>query len=197
MDACKFGSFIAENRKAKSMTQADLAKKLQVTDKAVSRWERGLGFPDINTLEPLAEALDLSILELMKSEKAEEMPISQADTEKAIVDTLGMAIAQKHRERKKALCILLASIAASLLIILVDNTRWNFSTAVLVAFAVVLPLFSITAGIGCAVYGIWRKAHHKQAKQTFLMAIACFVIPVIFFAGAFMLPMLGVFPVPS
>lgn len=52
------------------MTQADLAKKLQVTDKAVSRWERGIGFPDINTLESLADALDISVLELMKSEKS-------------------------------------------------------------------------------------------------------------------------------
>ena len=41
------------------MTQADLAKKLQVTDKAVSRWERGLGFPDINSIEQLADALGL------------------------------------------------------------------------------------------------------------------------------------------
>lgn len=39
-----------------------------MTDKAVSRWERGLGFPDINTMEPLAEALDVSLLELMRSE---------------------------------------------------------------------------------------------------------------------------------
>ena len=40
----------------KNMTQMDLARKLQVTDKAVSKWERGLGFPDINTIEPLADA---------------------------------------------------------------------------------------------------------------------------------------------
>ena len=70
MDAKKFGVFVAEMRKAKNMTQADLAEKLNVTDKAVSRWERGLGFPDINTIEPLAEALGLTVHELMKSEKA-------------------------------------------------------------------------------------------------------------------------------
>lgn len=47
MDAKKFGAFIAAMRKEKNMTQMDLARKLQVTDKAVSKWERGLGFPDI------------------------------------------------------------------------------------------------------------------------------------------------------
>ena len=57
MDAEKFGAFIAAARKEKNMTQKALAGKLHVTDKAVSRWERGLGFPDIHTIEPLAEAL--------------------------------------------------------------------------------------------------------------------------------------------
>lgn len=71
MDAKKLGAFIAENRKSKGMTQADLAKKIYVTDKAVSRWERGKGFPDINTIEPLVKALDLDIIEIMKAEKLE------------------------------------------------------------------------------------------------------------------------------
>ena len=53
------------------MTQSELAEKIRVTDKAVSRWERELGFPDINTLEPLADALGITLIELMQSEKAE------------------------------------------------------------------------------------------------------------------------------
>ena len=53
------------------MTQAELAGKIHVTDKAISRWERGLGFPDIQTLEPLAQALGISVLELMRSERQE------------------------------------------------------------------------------------------------------------------------------
>lgn len=57
MEAKKFGQFIAGIRKEKKMTQAELAGKIHVTDKAISRWERGLGFPDIQTLEPLAQAL--------------------------------------------------------------------------------------------------------------------------------------------
>ena len=57
MDAAVFGRFLAETRRARNMTQAELAGRVGVTDKAVSRWERGVGFPDINTLEPLAAAL--------------------------------------------------------------------------------------------------------------------------------------------
>lgn len=67
MDAKIFGKFIAMCRKRIGLTQADLAVKLNVTDKAVSRWERGVGFPDISTIEPLASALEMSVLEIMKS----------------------------------------------------------------------------------------------------------------------------------
>lgn len=69
MEAKQFGQFIAGIRKEKKMTQAELAEKIHVTDKAISRWERGLGFPDIQTLEPLAQVLGISVLELMRSEK--------------------------------------------------------------------------------------------------------------------------------
>lgn len=65
----KFGSFILKNRKALGMTQEELAQKLFVTNKAVSKWEKGLSFPDIAMFEPLAEALDVSVAELIAGEK--------------------------------------------------------------------------------------------------------------------------------
>ena len=81
MDAQKFGTFIAQCRKEKSMTQSELAAKIMVTDKAVSRWERGKGFPDINLLLPLAEALEVSVLELMHSERQKDkVQLFQDDT---------------------------------------------------------------------------------------------------------------------
>ena len=69
MDAKKLGKFIAGCRKEKNMTQAELAVKINVTDKAVSRWERGIGFPDINTIEPLAEILEVTVPELVHGER--------------------------------------------------------------------------------------------------------------------------------
>ena len=65
MDAKTFGDFLAQVRRTQGLTQAELAEQLHVTDKAVSRWERGIGLPDINTLEPLADALGLSLADLM------------------------------------------------------------------------------------------------------------------------------------
>ena len=52
MDAAVFGRFLAETRRAQNLTQAEPAGRIGVTDKAVSRRERGVGFPDINTPEP-------------------------------------------------------------------------------------------------------------------------------------------------
>lgn len=59
------GAAIKELREQKKLTQADLAAKLAVSDKAVSKWETGKGYPDITLLEPLAQALGVSIAELI------------------------------------------------------------------------------------------------------------------------------------
>ena len=69
MDMQKIGSFIAEERKAKSLTQKELAAMLNITDKAVSKWERGLSLPDISMLNPLSECLGVSVSELLNGER--------------------------------------------------------------------------------------------------------------------------------
>lgn len=69
MDNEKMGAFIAELRKEKQMTQRELAAKLNITDKAVSKWERGLSLPDIALLTPLAQELGISVGELLDGEK--------------------------------------------------------------------------------------------------------------------------------
>ena len=57
MDAMKTGRLIAKKRKEKNMSQRELAEYLHITDKAISKWERGLSFPDITVLIPLSEVL--------------------------------------------------------------------------------------------------------------------------------------------
>lgn len=68
MDKTKTGALIAAARKEKNMTQKELAKALHVSDRAVSKWERGAGFPDVSLLEPLADALGLSVIALLHGE---------------------------------------------------------------------------------------------------------------------------------
>jgi len=91
MDAKQLGPFIAERRKELGMTQTHLAKKLHVTDKAVSRWERGIGLPDINSIEALAKALEVSLVELMQAKRNENEHISTKEAENLMMDTIELS----------------------------------------------------------------------------------------------------------
>ena len=87
MDNKLTGGFISQRRKELSLNQKQLAEKLNVTDKAVSKWETGRSAPDISMLEPLAEALEGSVVEILKGEKIEKDGIVTASDE-VIVKTM-------------------------------------------------------------------------------------------------------------
>ena len=76
MDAKATGTLIAQRRKQLTLSQAELAERLHVTDKAVSRWETGRGMPGLDSLEPLSEALGLSVSELLSGKEltSDELP---------------------------------------------------------------------------------------------------------------------------
>ena len=69
MNQEKIGKFIAENRKAKKLTQSELAEKLGVTDRTISNWENGKNMPDLSFFKPLCDILGISINELMSGER--------------------------------------------------------------------------------------------------------------------------------
>ena len=72
MDAGKTGRFIAEKRKEKNISQKELAERLHITDKTISKWERGLSFPDITILIPLSEVLNVSLYDLLTGGSGDE-----------------------------------------------------------------------------------------------------------------------------
>lgn len=85
MDNNKIGKFITALRKEKGLTQQELGKKLFVTDKAVSKWERGLSLPDITILKALATILDVDVSELLNGEKGKKTNIDvQEEIDKAV-----------------------------------------------------------------------------------------------------------------
>lgn len=96
----QFGTFLAQCRREKGMTQAQLAERLHVTDKAVSRWERGIGFPDIQTLEPLAEAMDVRVDELICAVRSERGNNANAETIAVVKATA--EIARSHAQEQTA-----------------------------------------------------------------------------------------------
>lgn len=72
MNQEKIGKFILELRKEKNMTQMDLADKIGVTDRAISKWENGKGMPDLSLMQPLCKELGITINDLLSGEKIDK-----------------------------------------------------------------------------------------------------------------------------
>lgn len=91
MDNIQFGAFVAQLRKEQGLTQKELADKLNVTDKAISKWETGKGFPDVKLLEPLAQALGVSLVELMQGKRQEAETLTVAEADAAVSQAMGQS----------------------------------------------------------------------------------------------------------
>ena len=100
MDPKKTGMIILEARKRLKMTQKDLADKLYVSDKAVSKWERGLCFPDISVLIPLTENLNISLYDLLRGEK-----VNKKEVEETLKNTINYSNCEINRKKKKYITI--------------------------------------------------------------------------------------------
>ena len=166
MDLDKIGKFIALNRKNKGLTQEQLAEKLGVTNKTVSRWETGKYMPDLSLLKPLSEELGITLNELLSGEKIEEQKIVE-NTEKNIINTIDYSSKKVENEHKKISIILMilgAIISISALTILSKESSW-------------CSIYSI---IGIIIFVIGLVRNFKKFKKIPKIAIG-----VILFIGIF------------
>lgn len=115
MNQIKIGEFIASLRKEQNMTQVDLANKLGITDRAVSKWENGRGMPDLPLIKPLCDALSISVNELFCGEKINEEQFTEK-AEENIVNTLSFS-EKKIRKTKVVSFVVLASVILAVLIL--------------------------------------------------------------------------------
>lgn len=98
----KFGQFLREIRKEKSMTQKELADKLFVSDKTVSKWERGNSMPNVTLLIPIADVLGITVTELLKGEKiSENNSLNTDEVENLVINSLDLSARHTIRQRKK------------------------------------------------------------------------------------------------
>ena len=131
MDLDKIGKFIALNRKNKGLTQEQLAEKLGVTNKTISRWETGKYMPDLSLLKPLSEELGITLNELLSGEKIKEEKIKEEkiveNTERNILNTIDYSSKKVENEHKKISIILMilgAIISISALTIFNKESSW-------------------------------------------------------------------------
>ena len=153
MDNKKFGQFILKLRKEKGWTQLELAEKLNITDKAVSKWERGTGFPDIKMIEPLAEVFNVSILEIMQSERIPGQTIPKDNASEAINNVIDVVAFQRKIERRNIII-----------------TATAFST-----------LIMLGTGLYLTGLSIYRARHHLTFAATLVSGILALLFPLLIF----------------
>ena len=118
MDKEKTGALIAAARKEKNLTQKELAKALHVSDRAVSKWELGAGFPDVSLLEPLADALDLSVISLLHGEGTD----TDAAGEQQVREAVRVVAEELRKHLRRVLRVVKLCLGLCLAVVLVWKT---------------------------------------------------------------------------
>lgn len=146
MDQIMIGRFIAEERKRKGYTQKILSEKLGISDKTISKWERGNGFPEVSLLIPLCSELDITVNELLSGERVSEKQYRKKAEENMV------NLVKEAQENKKKIILsimvgILTIIAAVPLFIVAG--MFDMSTGVRITF-IAIGLVVVVIGIAVA-----------------------------------------------
>lgn len=211
MDATKIGTFIAAERRARGWTQKRLAEELQLTDKAVSRWETGKGLPDVSLLLPLAAALDVSVGELLAGERQPQPPAVQAAETRTAEQLVSYTQELTPQLRRRRVCTVLAGgllFAAAFLalqflrLVLTSSVGMAAFGVESLFWLVVLPLVFTTSAFwllrllctdGLAETRAFRRASAMAVAGLWLFYVYCAVA----FAGCVAFPVLDFLRDPS
>ncbi|MDE6868800.1 MAG: helix-turn-helix domain-containing protein, partial [Clostridia bacterium] len=146
MDQVKIGKFIQEIRKEHSLTQRELAEKLNVSDKTISKWETGNGLPEVSLMLPLCSLLEISVNELLSGERLDEKQYHK-NAEQNIMDLLKQKAEAKKKIIMGVIIVLITILAGVTLIVisgLIDMQIW------LRILLIVIALLIVGTGIGLA-----------------------------------------------
>lgn len=158
LDNEKCGAFIALLRKQKGLTQKQLAQELMLSDKAVSKWERGLSMPDISMLVPLSIILDVTTTELLCGERMKEETMTIADVEKVVSNAISLSdqedAMQKKKLRKQHIAMFIGCMIAVALETLLLFTMGYTSE--------MLSLDILTVELLALIFGAWFSIFAKE-----------------------------------
>ena len=161
MDQIKIGKFIADCRKEKKLTQMQLAEKLGITDKAVSKWERGIALPDSSIMLEACEILGITVNDLLSGEV-----VSMDNYNKELENNLIEMVRQKEEADKRLLSLeivlgiiaVLPLIAAAIITSIVHMEEWKAALLIILSL---LPLLITTP----FAIKIEQKAGYYECKK--------------------------------
>lgn len=147
MNQIRIGKFIAESRKSRNLTQRQLADALSISDKTISKWECGKGFPEVSLMLPLCAALDITVNDLLSGEK-----VSSTDYQKKAEGNMMNLMKENEENRKRmALSIItgvITIIAVCALIVIASFLDLpTIVRIILIAFSVAVAVAGIAAAV--------------------------------------------------
>ena len=147
MDQLKIGKFIAEERKRKKYTQRDLADLLGISDKTVSKWERGNGFPEVSLLLPLCTELEITVNELLCGERLQEV-----DYKKKAEENMVNLVKEAQESKKKimiSVLVVLLTLVATISILVVASYIPMSQWIRILLYVVGVGILALVIGIAC------------------------------------------------
>ena len=159
MDQIKIGKFIAEERHKKGYTQKQLAEILKISNKTISKWECGNGFPEISLLLPLCQELDISVNELLSGER-----LSEIDYKKKAEENMVNFIQEKEENRKKMKLTTITGFIAIVSFITIIQIVSIYANAIALPSRILLTVIAcsiFTAGLYVAMQGERTIGYYK------------------------------------
>lgn len=177
MNQTEIGKFIAQCRKSKNLTQAQLAEKLNITDRAVSKWETGKSMPDSSIMLELCEILEITVNELLSGEKINMENDMVSYKEKADENLIALKRKDENHATKNVMISILFSaiFLAGIMVCLICNIAisgyltWSLIPISSIAFAWVILFPSILLG--------------KKGLIASLISLSVFIFPYLFLLG--------------
>ena len=146
MDQIKTGQFIKTCRKEKNLTQREVAEKLNISEKTVSKWETGNGMPDVSLMLPLCKLLEISVNELLSGERLDEKQYIEK-AERNMISLMDEKAQAKKKIIIAVLVLIVTLVAGMTLILLSDQLETELWLRI---FLSVLGTAIIGVGIGIA-----------------------------------------------
>ena len=146
MDQSKTGRFIAEMRRTRNLTQRQLAERLAISDKTVSKWECGKGLPEVSLMLPLCEILQITVNDLLSGERVADGDY-QKKAEENMMDLIRENAENKERMTLSIICGVITVIAVCALVMLASYLELPVAVRILLLVCAVLTAI---AGIGAA-----------------------------------------------
>ena len=162
MDQVKIGKFISDERKAKGYTQKQLSELLGISDKTISKWECGNGFPEASLLLPLCNELEITVNELLTGER-----ISQQNYKKKAEENMVNMIREKEENKQKILLTTMIGVISTITFVTLLLVVCFYTDVIILPIKIVLMVIAISVfGVGLYV-AMWgdRKIGYFKCRN--------------------------------